>query len=818
MSLREYRRKRRFAKTPEPAGGLSFTVQKHDASHLHYDFRLEWAGVLKSWAVPKGPSLDPREKRLAVRVEDHPLEYGTFEGVIPQGEYGGGTVELWDHGTWLPDGDPAAAYRKGHIAFELRGKRYTGRWDLVRVRGGKPGKENWLLIKKKDEPALDPHKVPGSKKGPLPYSIDPQLCALVEEAPDGGEWLHELKLDGYRIVCRLHDNKAALTSRRGNDWTARFKRIAQAVESLGLGEAVLDGEVVALDDSGRSSFQALQNAVDLHRQTRLAYYLFDALYLSGHDLRDCQLLDRKKALGSILRSPPPELKFCDHVLGNGKAFFAEACKMGLEGIVSKRADAPYRGGRGRSWLKAKCLKRQEFLVGGYSDPGGSRSHFGALLLGLKENGGYRYVGKVGTGFTQESLKTLYAKLHKLETARKPFTVWPKGVSEKGAHWVEPALVAEIGFSEITSDGLLRQPRFEGLREDKTPDEVRVETPQAAPPSPAFLTHPTRVLYPEAHITKRDLADYYTAVAPRILPEISRRPLALVRCPSGYKHGCFFQKHVGAAFPESVHGVTIQEKGEPSVYPYIEDLDGLLALAQMGVLEIHPWGSAIDSLERPDRVVFDLDPGPGVAWEKVARGAFELRELLVSLGLRSWLKVTGGKGLHVVVPLEPRAEWDAVKAFTKAVAESMAAKWPDKYTAKLSKSARGGKIFVDYLRNGRGATAVGPYSTRARAGATVAVPISWEELTAGVAPDQFTVRNARERLSAEDPWQDLRECKQSLTEDAMTMDLKNRLREKKFVPPTKRLGRNTKKGVRGGKPLSSRGRKRVQERRTERVDV
>ncbi len=784
MGLEAYRRKRRFERTPEPSGAgkardgraLAFTVQRHAARTLHYDFRLEWGGALKSWAVPKGPSLDPREKRLAVHVEDHPLEYGTFEGEIPKGEYGGGTVTLWDRGTWVPEGDPAASYRKGHLKFRLDGRKLRGRWDLIRLRRSEPGKENWLLIKGKDEHALDATAIPGAREAPMPRELEPQLCALVAAAPEGDEWLHEFKLDGYRLLCRLEDGRARLFTRRGNDWTSRFPKLAAAIERLPLKSALLDGEVVALDERARPSFQALQNELDERRPAELTYFIFDLLYLDGRDLRDATLLERKKALAALLRSPPEGLRYCDHVLGNGGAFFREACRLSFEGVVSKRADAPYRGGRGKLWLKAKCLLRQEFTIGGFTGPGGSRSHFGALLLGARDKSGLRYVGKVGTGFTEASLKSLYRKLSALGSRSSPFSA---RVPEHGVHWVEPKLVCEVAFSEWTDEGIVRQARFEGLREDKSADDVRVEKPKsaaAASPSVA-LTHPDRVVYPDRGVTKRDLADYYAAVAPRMLPELAFRPLALVRCPSGCGGPCFFQKHVGDAFPEAVRGITITEKSEPRAYSFVEGLDGVLGLVQMNVLEIHPWGSKTTDLERPDRVVFDLDPGPGVAWKDVVLGALALRKLLSELGLESFVKTTGGKGLHVVVPLLPRADWDAVKAFAKGVAEGLARQDPERYTAQLAKAERPGRIFIDYLRNGRGATAVAPYSTRARAGATVAMPVFWDELRE-IKPDQFNVKNAPRRLADEDPWKDIREVDQSLREDAMApnQSLRNRLRD------------------------------------------
>lgn len=863
MSLKEYKRKRDFKKTPEPAGkvharkGNSFVIQKHAASRLHYDFRLEMEGVLRSWAVPKGPSLDPAEKRLAVHVEDHPLEYGGFEGIIPKGEYGGGTVLLWDNGTWEPEGDPVAAYRKGHIKFTLAGKKLHGGWHLVRLHGDRAGKdgENWLLFKVEDEAAIPgsgdavteelpdsvdsgrsieeiakdadrvwggkpveqdekkaktkktetkkpskPKKIAGARKAKMPREVEPELATLVSAPPAGDDWLHELKLDGYRILCAVEDGEAQVYTRNAKDWTARFSPIAQAAAALPVASALFDGEVVVLKPDGTSSFQALQNALTESRERDLLYYVFDLLYLDGQDLRPLPLTARKEALAALVTKGFPQdrpvIRLSDHVQGQGEGFYAQACRHGLEGIVSKRADAPYRSGRGKDWLKVKCLKRQEFIIAGYTDPEGARSGFGALLLAVHEGGDLVFTGRVGTGFDTTTLGTLRARLEKLERKTPPVKNPPRGAQARGVHWVKPELVAEIAFTEWTDDGSLRHPTFQGLREDKPAAEVVREEPEqektvakktattktattkttkatktvktvkttADEFAGVRLTHPDRVLYAEQGITKRDLAAYYERIADWILPHLADRPLTLVRCPEGRMKQCFYQKHVTVQFPQSIQRVEIEEDSKTVPYGAIDSAEGLLSLVQMGVLEFHIWGSHIDDVEKPDYIVFDLDPDEGLPWKRVVEGAKTLRTALDHLGLQSFLKTTGGKGLHVCLPLVRRAGWDEVKAFTKAVAEVVAAHDPQSYTSKLPKASRKGKIFIDYLRNGRGATSVCAYSTRARPGAPVSTPLFWEELDGDVRADTFTVKNLSDRLDSldGDPWADFSKIRQSIT--------------------------------------------------------
>ncbi|HXT00527.1 MAG TPA: DNA ligase D [Elusimicrobiota bacterium] len=820
MSLATYRRKRRFRRTPEPRGGavrrrssarprtgLSYFIQKHAATRLHYDLRLELHGVLLSWAVPKGPCLDPRERRLAVHVEDHPLEYGTFEGEIPPGEYGGGTVQLWDRGRWTPRGDAEEGYAEGRLKFRLDGEKLRGGWTLVRMSGpsGEGGK-NWLLIKENDEEAvplargditeLRPESVAGKKSrarasavasrataAKLPAFVEPQLAALAPRVPRGADWLHEIKFDGYRILATVNGGKATLRSRRGNDWTAQFRPAAESLGGLACRQAVLDGELVALDEKGRSDFQELQNAMKAGDPGRLVYYAFDLLFQDGYDLRGSPLIERKAALKKLIEESAAKngqefrarIRYSDHAAGEGESLYKKACEMRLEGIVSKRKDAPYRAGRSDTWAKIKCLQEQEFVVAGFTDPGGSRSSFGALVLGVNEDGRLRYAGRVGTGFTQASLRELHDKLLPLETRESPFPEPPAGADARGVHWVRPELVAEIAFSEWTRDGILRQPSFKGVREDKAAAEVTRERPAALPHAGRLsiaaaggavagvkLTHPDRVLYPEQGITKQALAAYYVEIADRILPHLARRPLSLVRCPNGVGKPCFFQKHGKASFPDA-HWVPIVERnGAREEYMYIEDEAGLISLVQAGVLEIHPWSSTVDDLERPDSMTFDLDPHPGTPWTRVLEAAREIRDRFAALKLETFVKTTGGKGLHVVVPLEPAAGWTDVKAFARAFAELMAADSPERYTAKLAKEARGGKIFVDYLRNERGQTAVAAYSTRARAGATVSTPLDWKELKPSLRSDQFNVLNLPKRLAkAGDPWKDFDKARRPL---------------------------------------------------------
>ena len=860
MALEEYRRKRDFRKTPEPAGvaaphektgaGLSFVIQKHAARRLHYDFRLELDGVLKSWAVPKGPSLDPGEKRLAVHVEDHPLDYGAFEGVIPEGEYGGGTVLLWDRGTWIPlDPDPEAAYRKGSLKFILNGQKLHGKWALVRM-GGKAAnerRENWLLIKERDDAALPQsgdsvvtdnplsvttgrsldtiasdrdwvwhsnrednekppirsvplERLPGARKGPMPESIKPQLAAFSDKAPEGDEWLHEIKYDGYRLLARIEDGTVRLITRGGLDWTAKFSELAHSLGELPLDSALIDGELVHLEPEGTTSFSGLQDAISSGKTGALNFFAFDLLYRDGWNLTDAALEDRKTALAEII-SPQAQgiLRYSDHQIDRGPAFLRQARSFKLEGIVSKRRTDPYRPGRTRSWLKVKCRNREEFVIIGFTDPDGSREGFGALLVGYYDpQGKLRYAGRVGTGFNAAQLIELRKRLESLVRADPPAPL-PKGVSRKGVHWIEPQLVAEVEFADWTADAILRQASFQGLREDKDARDVVYDPktraavepaakPKKAPARPkeaaskkaeplepqrardgsvlfegVRLTHPDRILYPGTTLTKLDVARYYAAVKDWALPHLTHRLLTLVRSPAvGQK--TFYQKHIGDEAPAALKRFELKDGAEPEIYPYVEDLPGLIALVQMGVLEIHPWGSRIEKLETPDRVTMDLDPDEGLRWERVTEAAVDVREALAGIGLKSFAKTTGGKGLHVVIPLTPKLGWDEVKAFAKWVADSLVAQRPQDFTANMAKRARRGRIYIDYLRNGRGATAVGAYSPRARPGAPVSTPVSWEEVEQGVRPDEFTVETVPQRLSAlpADPWAEINKIRQTIS--------------------------------------------------------
>lgn len=860
MTLDKYDAKRDFSKTPEPRGEiaqsgarLSFVIQKHAASKLHYDFRLELDGTLKSWAIPKGPSLDPKDKRLAVHVEDHPVSYGSFEGTIPAHEYGGGEVIVWDRGSWTPVGDPAEGYRKGHLKFRLDGEKLSGGWALLRMRRPGSDKDNWLLVKERDEAAREgaeaeiterlpdsvlsgkgvgkPARAASAKAGkaaaparaeaepkaakraspartgqgvkaPLPAMLEPQLATLTDRAPEGDDWLAEIKFDGYRALCRIDKGKAVFYTRAGNDWTAKWPDIAQASAQLPADNAWLDGEVVALDEKGNVSFQMLQNMAQ-HRG-RLAYYAFDLPYLNGYDLRAMPLSQRKELLRTLLEKADPAgpVRYSDHLQGKVTEAFSHACMHGLEGIMVKRADAPYAATRSESWLKVKCQQRQEFVVGGYTDPAGKREKFGALLLGVfEDDGSLRYVGRVGTGFNADTLRALHKDFADLASDAPPFRDPPKKRGAPGLHWLQPRLIAEVKFAQWTNDGLIRQGAFMGMRSDKPAREIRQERPvpveeaeqhareeagDAAPTTAAAvpakrgkgsdkpapdqavvagvkLSHATRILFSEARVTKLDLAHYYEDIADWILPHLKQRPLTLVRCPQG--HHCFFQKHANETTAEGVGRIEVPTGGTTATYMSAGTLPGLISLVQMGVLELHTWGAREGHLDRPDRMIFDLDPDAGLEWKNVVEGAQLVRSLLQDIGLTSFVKTTGGKGLHVVVPLAPRHTWDEVKAFSKAVAAQLEQVLPDRFIANMSKAKRGGRIFVDYLRNASEATAVAAYSTRAKPHAPVSTPLHWDELDdSDLRSDRYTVLNLRQRLASlkQDPWADYFKLKQEIS--------------------------------------------------------
>jgi bifunctional non-homologous end joining protein LigD len=788
VALEEYHRRRDFRRTREPRGRAArrrsaegvFVVQRHDARRLHYDFRLELDGVLKSWAVPKGPSLVPGERRLAAETEDHPLEYARFEGEIPAGEYGAGKVAIWDRGRWQAIGDPRAGLAKGALEFRLAGRKLRGRWRLVRMRSrnGRPGRASWLLIKghdqekpaapRSEEGSADPRSLACAVRAALPRTLAPQLATLVDEAPGGDEWLHELKLDGYRLIARVENRRARLLTRAGHDWTERFAGVAAALERLPLRSALLDGEAVVLDARGRSQFQALQQALASGRG-EIHLFLFDCLYLDGWDLRECRLDLRKEVLRALFDQVPEgsPLRFSDHHAGGGPAFFAEACRSGVEGIVSKRADAPYRSRRSRSWLKVKCTLRQELVIAGYTDPAGSRNGLGALLLAVHgDDGRLRYAGKVGTGFDGATLATLRRRLAPLEREKPAVEAAPRA---RGQHWVEPRLVAEVAFTEWTADGRIRHPSFVGLREDKPAAQVRIERAKSLP-APAGgakplqiagvpLSTPDRVYYPESGVTKLELAQYYERMQSRVLPGLEGRPLTLVRCPEGLAGECFYQKHADRSIPPLVPRVVVKKGRAP--YAMVQGLPSLIALVQMGVLELHVWGARADRLDRPDLLVVDLDPDPSVPWRKIADTALLLRGLFDELGLVPFVRSTGGKGLHVVVPLERRTGWEELKAFARAVVAQIVRTAPAEFTAKMSKAERPGKIFLDVFRNAPEATAIASWSVRARPGAPVAAPLPWERLLEDERP-VVSLRDALASLAEPDPWADFEASRRALT--------------------------------------------------------
>lgn len=752
--LHAYRNKRDFTRTPEPRGAgrtgahprLAFVIQKHDARRLHYDLRLEHAGVLKSWAVPKEPSCERGSRHLAVQTEDHPLEYGGFEGEIPENQYGAGTVLIWDRGYWEPLDDAGSALRDGKLDFELHGERLSGRWTLVRSerRSEAERQPQWLLIKRSDPPRADavrPNQgireimssvpdVAGAKRAALPERVYPQLATLADRVPEGEGWLHEPKLDGYRLLCRVDEGRVSLFTRRGNDWTERFPALAESARALRCRSAVLDGEAVIFDAGGISNFQRLQAAIG-RADPAIELVAFDLLHLDGWDLRKSALKDRKALLRALLSDNAPLIHYSEHIEGHGVAFYREACRIGLEGIIAKRAGDPYREERTRSWLKIKCSRRQEFVIIGFTDPKRSRKGFGALLLGTRDEPGapLRYAGRVGTGFDDELLRTLRERLDAMRRAKPPLNARPRGL--RAAHWVEPRLVAEVAFTDWTDEGVLRHPAFRGLREDKTAGEVVIE--KAAAPSgsaprkarPVQLSSPDKILFPQPGITKRQLAAYWEAVAPLALDYLRNRPLTLVRCPEGQQEACFYQKHVGAGTPEAVGRVRTREGEDP--YAMVDGLPALLGLVQIAALELHVWGSRAEHIEQPDIIVFDLDPSEELPWRAVVDAAFEVKRRIEALGLAAFARLTGGKGLHVVVPVVPGPGWESVKRFARTLVNEMVRDDPARFTATVSKRRRIGKIFIDYLRNARGATAIASYSPRAKPGAPVALPIEWQSL-------------------------------------------------------------------------------------------
>jgi bifunctional non-homologous end joining protein LigD len=894
MGLEVYRRKRKFEVTPEPRGhtargkGNRFVIQKHAARRLHYDFRLELDGVMKSWAVTKGPSLVPGEKRLAVHTEDHPIEYNTFEGTIPQGEYGGGTVMIWDRGHWIPDGDPHKGYRKGHLDFALEGEKLRGRWHLVRMnRRAGESKEPWLLIKARDEEAREANdpdileeeplsvvsgrSMPdiaegkgrkrvwhsnrsvadnvrsGASKGAraptserasarpkqsrseqkaqrsgkredkspqgsaaLPEFVPPSLATLREKAPSEPGWLHEIKFDGYRIQARIDRGRVALLTRKGLDWTDKFPNVAAAAAKLGARSALIDGEIVVEDERGVASFSGLQAALKAGEANSFIYYVFDLLHLDGRDLTALPLIERKQQLKRLIgEKAEGPMRYSEHFDEAGPLVLRHACEMGLEGIVSKRADAPYRGGRSEAFIKTKCANSQELVVGGYSLSTVLPKAIGALVVGYYDRGRLIYAGRIGTGYTRAVAADLWKRLHPLETEKPPFDQIPREEARRrDIKWVEPKTVIESEFRGWTADALVRQAAFKGVREDKPPQEVFREMPasgasdadaskRAAAASTAVatrtqargsgkpgsktktkarsstgspsgeeqksavrFTHPDRVYWLDVGVTKQALADYYRAAWRWMAPHLIDRPLALVRCPDGTKGECFFQKHASAGLDDKYLKMVI-DKNRRQVLA-VEDLDGLLSLVQAGVLEVHVRGSRIDRLDICDRIVFDIDPGPDVPWTQVVAAARDVRARLAAIDLVSFVKLSGGKGLHVVLPTAG-ADWETTKTFAQTVALAMHAESPDRYVVKMTKSLRPGKLFIDYFRNSLEQTSVAAYSTRARPGAPVSVPLTWEELGRSKGGAQYTVLNLGKRLLGlkQDPWQEMERLKQRL---------------------------------------------------------
>jgi len=780
-SLDPYRSKRRFDRTSEPSGdpvpdtaGHRFVVQKHAARRLHYDFRLELDGVLKSWAVTRGPSLVAGEKRLAVHVEDHPLSYGGVEGTIPKGEYGGGTVIVWDRGDWRPIGDPHHGYRKGHLEFELAGEKLKGRWNLVRMKGKASEKrDNWLLIKAKDDEAR-PDDAPViltdspdsvlTDRSELPDFIEPSLATLTKKPPEGAAWLHEIKFDGYRLQARIEAGKVRLLTRTGLDWTGRFGlQVPVALAALPVTNALIDGELIVENGQGASDFSALQADLSAGRSDRFRFYVFDLLYLDGRDLRDLPLSERKASLQTLIPADQALVQFSADFDAAGAMILRHACRLGLEGVISKRRNAKYRSGRHKDWLKSKCALRQEFVIAGYVPSSSSRQAVGSLVLGYYEGDQLILAGRVGTGFSAVLAGELYQRLAVDSRDDSPFAAPVSSAEADGVQYVNPILVAEVEFRSWTADHHLRHAAFRGLREDKPAIEiVRETTPDTGakrlPRASVALTHPDRLYWPSVGITKAGLGDYYAAVWRRIAPFIVGRPLSVLRGPGGIDEPCFFQKHGWKGMRSSIKTLPDPAHSDDQPLLLIDDFDGLIGLVQGGVLELHPWGATAAALDQPDMVIFDLDPGPDVGWDAIIEGARAVRAKLEERGLAPFVKTSGGKGLHVVVPLKPKTDWSRVKPWTKSIAALLAREHPDRYVAVTTKAKRQGRILIDYLRNGRGATAVAPYSPRARPNAGVSMPLAWDELETIDRGDYFTLATASTRLErlSDDPWANFRD--------------------------------------------------------------
>lgn len=781
--LATYREKRDFEETPEPSAGLRprglglhYSMQCHDATRLHWDLRLEWDGALLSWAVTRGPSLDPAEKRLAVRTEDHPLDYLTFEGVIPAGNYGAGVVMLWDIGAWTPVDDVTRGLDKGHLRLRLHGRRMTGEWHLVRLKGRPQdrGRENWLMIKQEDAAAHGPdpverwttsvttnrtHAQIAEGATPIPFGpprkaaapgfVAPMLPTLVKDAPSGEDWWHELKFDGYRAQVDLGKGGAVIRTRSGQDWSDRFAPLLPAFEELPAKTALIDGEIVAGADLG--GFGALQKAIGEGGPFR--FYAFDLLERDGRGFRDKPLRARREALEALLADVPPLglIQLSPLIEGDATAVLEPICGAGGEGIVSKLPSSPWRSGRTTAWVKVKCDRRAEFVVVGYQKSDKRGRPFASLLLGTREGGAWEYRGKVGTGFDTATQADLAARLAPLERQAMPLPKRPAGL--RGVVWVRPQLVVEVRYGEVTEDGQLRHAAFIALREDKGAAEVGMDEPGETATGDRVmvagigLSSPERRVFPPKGATKLELARYYEAIAPRMLVIAADRPLSLVRLPDGLEGQRFFQKHLKKGWPAALKPVPIETSDGVEDYMYVHDAAGLVGAVQMGTVEFHIWGSRRDRLENPDRMVFDLDPDEGLGWSDVRRAAFDLRDLLQGLGLPSWPMLTGGKGVHVTVQLRRTVGWDTVKLFSRTVATHLADTQPQRFLATMSKAKRKGRIFIDYLRNERGATAIAPFSVRARPGATVAFPLSWEALRKAPGANACSM----ERALAEGDW-------------------------------------------------------------------
>jgi bifunctional non-homologous end joining protein LigD len=778
-ALALYRKKRNFARTPEPAeggeastGALRYVIQKHWASHLHYDLRLELDGAMKSWAVPKGPSFDPKDKRMAVQVEDHPIAYNTFEGQIPPGQYGAGKVIVWDKGHWTPIGDAAKGYRDGKLKFELHGHKLKGRWTLVRMRADAGGKvPPWLLIKEHDEherPADEfnvveeqPDSVSGLQaaaprntrpaKATLPDTLSPQLATLARAAPtEVADWLWELKFDGYRLLARKQGRHVRLFTRNGHDWTARMPALARELARLPLRSGWLDGEVMVVDEEGMPNFQALQNAFDAAEADHLVYVLFDMPFADGLDLRALPVEERRERLRALMDGHASDLlRFSESFDAPSADLLASACQLGFEGLIGKRKTAPYTSRRNTDWIKLKCGQRQEFVIGGYTDPKGSRTGIGALLLGLHdEEGALQFVGHVGSGFDERTLQSLHVALKKLAVGKRPFAGSTR--IEGRPHWVQPSLLAEVSFAGWTQEGRLRHGVFLGLRGDKPAAAISREEPKAV--NSMKISNPERVIDADSGLTKLDLVRFYETVAPFMMEHLKGRPVALVRAPDGIEGELFFQKHLDKTRMEGVMLLdpALDEGHDPLIE--VARPNGLLSAAQMNVIEFHTWNARKDRIERPDRMTFDLDPGEGVAWEQVQEAAELVHVLLKELGLPAFLKTSGGKGLHVVVPIKRLHGWDAVKGFSQAVVQHLAQTIPERFVAKSGPRNRVGKIFADYLRNGRGATTVSAWSARARPGMGISVPVAWSELASLTGGAHWSVHTVGQRLrKGNAPW-------------------------------------------------------------------